>query len=165
MRNKSILSYLFFTLILVLPTFSQTDMLYNKGDISVKNNTVLFVKGNVINETGAKISIDGTIQLTADFKNNGNGLTNQLNTPATIGTFLFQGSSSQNILGGTSTTFEKLSINNGNSVNLLTQNENINSELNFQSGNIILNTYNLSLAGEHSCHRRFTVAPSVDRLD
>lgn len=94
-------------------TNAQTPVLRNEGKIIVTSGYFLKIQGNYQNESTGGIVLDGTIQVSGNWTNN--GTTNVIETPDTNGEVVFNGTGTQTI-GGTSSNvfdFEKITINSG----------------------------------------------------
>ena len=102
------------------------------ASISINTGTNIYIKNaGYTNETTGQIDNDGKIYLDKNWKNNGvNNVFINLNTSGEV---IFSGTTNQEIGGTAKTKFENLTVNNGNSLNLL-ENTDIIHNLNLTSG-------------------------------
>lgn len=105
---------LFLLLCLFAARYSAQNLTVTGGTtLTVTSGTKVIVLGNVNIESTGNIDNAGSIELTGDWTNDGNGLIN-----GSSGTVEFNGSSNQDITGTTSTEFYNLTINNSAGVTL-----------------------------------------------
>jgi hypothetical protein len=103
--------------------------------VTVTSSTYLVNAQDITLNSAASLTNNGTISLKGNFTNNGT-------SAAGTGLFTFYGSTSQTIGGSTSTSFGQLGLNNNLQLAVAA---NVGTLLNFTSGKLTLNAYNLSL--------------------
>ena len=99
-------------LVLIIEQSVFAQVMRNHGKIVVSGGHMV-ISGNYQNESTGGIVLNGTIQVTGNWTNN--GTTNVIETPGTDGEVVFNGTGTQTI-GGTSSNvfdFEKITINSG----------------------------------------------------
>jgi hypothetical protein len=133
-------------LLFVLPVFliSKAQLVRNTGSLNIAADGNMFINGSFENATAnGRPLINGTLQLTGDFTNNGVDL-----DAAGTGTTVFSGTgtSIQNINGIISTTFYNLSKPNSNTV-IIARNETIKNTFSLTQGLFQLNDKILTLNG------------------
>lgn len=106
------------------------------GELLLDDNTELDIAGDLTNEAASTVEVDGTIQLTENWTNNGTASIER--TGGNQGTVVFDGSAEQNIEGSNSTTFENLTVSNPNDVTLNGVDAQVENTLTFTNG--LLNT-------------------------
>ena len=107
--------------------------------LTVNTGTKVVVLGNVNIDASANIDNAGTIELTGDWTNDGNGLIN-----GSAGTVEFTGTSNQDITGTTPTEFYNLTIDNSSGVTLGVD-ATASNNLNMTDGNIDAGSNTLEL--------------------
>ncbi|HKK61350.1 MAG TPA: hypothetical protein VJ951_02250, partial [Bacteroidales bacterium] len=108
--------------------------LYNDdaGTIKVANSSSIFVNGNLLNDNGATLTLNGELNLTGDWTNNA---TTSLSDGdiTNYGTVTFIGTETQHINGSVTTQFENLTVNNTQNI-VLDNDQEITQTLDFSSG-------------------------------
>jgi hypothetical protein len=133
--------WIFFALSLLagLQLTAQNVIVTGNTTLTVLANTTLTTTGNItINSTG-NVDNAGTIKLTGNWTNNGNGLIN-----GSAGTVELNGTSSQALGGSNSTTFYNLNVDNAAGATLAA-NETASNSLIMTQGNIDAGSNTLTL--------------------
>lgn len=139
MKKVLLLAFLFgsaFSVYAQLVLSSSSQLVINSGSVVVANDVI---------SNGGTITNNGEITILGDVTNNSGTLMD-----ASSGTVTFSGSSAQEITGTASSTFYgTININNSNGVALTATNtgadQSISGTLNFTSGKLTLNGFNLSI--------------------
>ncbi|KAB2867940.1 MAG: hypothetical protein F9K37_11345, partial [Bacteroidales bacterium] len=106
--KKTIIAILLLQFVLL----SNAQVVRNEGKINVSGGYMI-ISGSYQNESTGGIVLDGIIQVSGNWTNN--GTTNVIETPGTNGEVVFNGTGTQTI-GGTSSNvfdFERITINSG----------------------------------------------------
>lgn len=145
---------------LTLSALAQTGVVNNGAKMIVNTGAVLKITGTGADYTNTtaggkdgRIDLDGKIVIEGDWTNNaatGNVMIN-FNT---IGTILFNGSSQQNILGSTATTFENLTIDNTSGLSL-SADLNVRRITTLTNGSVFLNSNNFTVGSSGSLSGSF----------
>lgn len=123
-------------------------LVVNKGNLNIGSSSNMYVAGSLENAAGGAPTINGTLQLTGNFTNNGGNLSG-------TGTTIFSGTVTQTIAGSTSTTFHNVTKPNSNTL-VLGNNETINGLFALTAGNVLLNDKVLTMNGTLSGAGVFT---------
>lgn len=140
MKKITLFAFLFWS---VFSVYGQLTL--SSGSQIVVNSGSSIVANDIVN-TGGTIDNNGDIFIKGDLTNNTNGLL----TSSSSGTVTFNGSAAQEITGDNDVGFYgTVDIDNSNGVSLTATstgaNQTINGTLNFISGNLTLNGFNLTI--------------------
>ncbi len=126
------------TIALLFISISSLSQLYNDGIITVEAGSSITVSNDFINEVGAQINIDGTMNCRADWINN--AVVANVN-----GSINFNGSAAKQSIGGSQpTNFTNVSINNASDVQVM-QNIKVNGFLSMIAGDFDLRNSEVDL--------------------
>ena len=135
---------LLFSLFTTIDVSAQTDT-YLNGGLYIVGDSEVYIKGDLINRTGGSVFFDdnGKLYVEGDITNNNAGNNLFINS---LGEVILNGTSDQYINGSSNSEFYHITINKLSGQLILDGHDLIiNSQLEFSSGRLFLNTHNIDL--------------------